>query len=72
MLVEKQSNVLVKQTQNQPKKKQTSPNYSPKFAIKLAVWSESGHHYLIAVAIFVQHTTGISYKATSKIQNNNS
>ena len=36
----------------------------------LAVCSESKHHYLIAVT--VQHTTDLSYKATSKIQNNNS
>jgi len=62
--------VLIKQAQSQPQKLQTSPNYNPKFAIKLAALSEGNHHYLIAVAVFVQHTTEISYKATSNIQNN--
>jgi len=61
----------MKQAQKQPKLLQTSPNYNPKFAIKLAVCSESKHHYLIAVAIFVQRNTDLSYKATSKIQNDN-
>jgi len=46
----------------------TSPNYSPKYTIKLTVCSESIHHYLIAVAVFVQHTTDLSYKATSNIK----
>jgi len=61
MLVEKQPNVLIKQAQNQPKKLQTSPNYSPKFVIKLTVCSESNHHYLIAVAVFVQHTAQLTF-----------
>jgi len=57
----------MKQAQNQPKFLQTSP----KFAIKLAVCSESNHHILIVFAIFVQHATDLSCKATSKIQNEN-
>jgi len=40
--------------------------------MKLAVCSESNHHYLVAVAIVVQHPTDLSYKETAKIQNNNS
>jgi len=66
-----QPSVLIKQAPNQPKKLRTSPNYSPKYAIILTVCSESNHHYLIAVAVFVQHTTDLSYKATSNIQNDN-
>jgi len=46
--------MLVKKTAQYPHK--TSPNYSPKFAIKLAVCTESNQHYHIAVAIFVQHS----------------
>jgi len=65
-----QPNVLLKQAQNQPKKLQTSRNYSPKHAIKLTVCSEGNHHYLLALAVFVQHTTDLSYKATSNTQNN--
>jgi len=61
----------MKQAQNQPKKLQTIPNYSPKYVIKSTVCSESNHHYLIAVADFVRHTTDFAYKATSNIQNNN-
>jgi len=52
-------------------KPQTSPNtsklaqiISPKFAMKLAVCGESNHHYLITVAVFVQRTIDLSYKAT--------
>jgi len=72
MLVEKPApNVLIKQAQNQPNKLLTSPNYCPILVIKLTVCSESNHHYLIAVAVFAQHTTNLSYKATSNIQNNN-
>jgi len=32
--------------------------------MKLAVCNESNHHYVIAVAVFEQHTTDLSYKAT--------
>ena len=44
MLVKKQPNVFLKKAQNQPKLLQSSPNYSPEFAIKLAACSESNHH----------------------------
>jgi len=40
---------------------------SPKYAIKLAVCSESNHPFPTTVAVFVQHTTDISYKATSNM-----
>jgi len=32
--------------------------------VKLAVCNESNHRYLIAVAVFVQHTTDLFYKVT--------
>jgi len=70
MLVEKPAQCLHKTRPKPPKKLQTSPNYSPKYAIKLTACSESNHHYLIAVAFFVQHTTDLSHKETSNIQNN--
>ena len=67
----KPPNVLKRQAPNQPKYVQTSPNYSPKFAMKLAVCGESNHHYLITVAVFVQRTIDLSYKATWNLQINN-
>jgi len=39
--------------------------------VNLEDCSESNHHYLIAVAVFVQHTTDLSYKGTWNVQNNN-
>jgi len=71
--LKKQPNVLIKQAQNQLKKLQSSPNYSPKYAIKLTVCSESIHHCLIAVAVFVQHKTDFltkqpqTYKMTTVV-----
>jgi len=58
---------------NKPKKLQTSPNYGPKYAIKLTVCSESNHQYLIAVEVFVPHTTDFlkkqpqTYKMTTVV-----
>jgi len=57
----KTPNVLKKTSPKPAQITQTSPNYSQKFAIKPAVCSESNHHYLIAVAVFVQHTIDLSY-----------
>jgi len=71
MLVEKTAQCPHKTSPKPAQKIQTSPNYSPIFAIKLTVCSESSHHYLIGVADFVQHTTDLSYKANSNIQNSN-
>jgi len=71
MLVKTTAQSLHKTSPKSAKKLQTSRNYSPKFAIKPAICSESNHHYLIVVAVFVQHTTDRFYKATSNIQNNN-
>jgi len=50
---------------NKLKKLQTSPKY----VMTLTVCSESNHHYLTVVAVLMQHTNDLSYKATSNIQN---
>ena len=70
MLVEKPAWCPHKTSPKPAKKRQTRPNYSPKCAMTLTVCSENDHHYLLAVAVFVQRTTDLSYKATSNTQNN--
>jgi len=59
--------MLIEKPAQCPQNKPKELHSSPKYAMTLTVCSESNHHYLIVIAVFVQHTTDLFYKATSNI-----
>jgi len=62
--------MLVEKTAQCPHETSPKPaKKAPNYVMTLTVCSESNHHYLTVVAVFVQHTNDPSYKATSNIQN---